>query len=202
VVYSVAMTRRPALAALLVVLCAANGTRAQPVQSGSVFSGETSVQLNIAVISPYGGPGPEPFLSAGTSAVWRPKLAGMGVGVKALTATRYLSLVIAPQLRTELWWFTLSGGWLFDLFSDDRPASLGAIVSLGISPDLLRFAWGKLGLDLTVDCYVPVGVEVTTPSLVEPLLDSWGWTGRARDFVELLLSNPVFGIGITYRFPL
>ena len=195
-------TRRRTTALLLLLILAAGTLFAQPIQNDSPFHGEMSVQFNLQLASPAISTGPVPMLSATPSVVWRPNALGAGVALRWLTATRYPQLVIAPQLRTELRWFTLSGGWVFQIMGEAPSVSLGGLVTLGVAPDLVPFAWGRVGLDATLDLFLPTGALAGMPSVFGALFDLWEWTGGLRDFTEYILSGPIFGIGITYTFPI
>ena len=195
-------TRRRIIASILLLLVAVEPIVAQPADPESPFHGEMSVQFNVQLASPAISPGPVPMLSATPSVVWRPNSLGAGLALRWISTTRSPQLLIAPQVRTEFWWFTFSGGWLFQILGDLPSTSLGGLITLGIAPDLVPFAWGRIGIDATLDLYLPTGVLADVPSVFGPLFDLWEWTGGLRDFAEYLLSSPVFGIGVTYTFPI
>ena len=194
-----ALMRRAGI--LGVLLCLGGIVFARPpIDTDSPFRAEMSVQTNISFARPPGGTlDIQPAFSSNPSVVWRPGLLGVGLNVKTFVSTRYLNLTTAPQIRGEIWWFTISAGWAFRLVGGDPDTSrsAGAIVSLGLSPDFLPFAWGTLGLDATVDLIIPQGAGSTTT-----VFSSWGWTGWFGNVAGALLTNPAVGLGLTYSFPL
>jgi len=187
---------------LLGALCAASW--AQGGGDERPLLAEMSLQLALASLNEEGVGRPDPYLAASPSVVWRPGLVGAGGGVKTLVAVRHLSVYVAPYLRGEFWWFTASGGWLFQVarpVGGETPRIHGAYAELGISPNLIDFLWGRLGVDATMTLYIPMSADHGASSvawLTETLLPDGGF----RDFVDRALFSPTFGIGITYSFPL
>jgi hypothetical protein len=194
------------IASTFLLLCVVVGAAVArpPTENDSSFIAEMAVQVNLSFFRPaIDVLNVEPALSANPSVVWRPGLFGVGLGVKSYTTTRTLFLTTVPYLRTEFWWFTLSSGWAFRLAGQyvDSSRSMGPVVSLGISPEFARFAWGKIGVDATIDLVI-VPEDRYEMSVLAPVFSSWGWTGSFRDVVDRLLANPVVGVGMTYSFPL
>jgi hypothetical protein len=156
---------------------------------------ETDVQLDVAFFGMY--------LATEPHVVWRPGRFGLGAGVKLLAGATQFDIHAAPFARVELGWFYANAGWVVELAdrSDAYQAIDGGLyTAAGVAPDLIQLGYGRLGADLGVEYYRPIGDDPGAP--VSSLIEPWGLGPGLSSFLESVLGTSFVRMGILYTFPL
>ena len=180
---------RVAVAVLLAFVCsgAVAQDRSDDPFAGSPFRAEMSAQILISPFSVYASVSPNVVVT------WW--WLGVGLGTKLYTGLSQQDLYVAPYLRLDFLWFYLAGGYSFPLLQPIAlfPARMEPFVSAGFSMAPLRFAYGWLGFDLTLDMVATAAPFDISSSPSPTDLES---------FLNYVLVRVKAAAGLTYRFPL
>jgi hypothetical protein len=134
------------------------------------------------------------YLSADPSVVWKPGLAGVGVGFELITGMTDLEIYANPYLRAELGWLHIDFGYVLPLI---RPfvgdGLLGATAGIALFPKPFEVGYGELGFELALDINLSVAATAHAAALAR--------ADQQPALVAVIVSSR-FGFGLTYGFDL
>lgn len=145
------------------------------------------------------------YLGSEPHVLWKPSWFGAGAGVRFSAGASQFDLHAAPFARLEAGWWYVNAGWSFellDLTSRFQLVKDGVYLATGVAPDLLQFGYGRLGLDLGLESFVPLPYPPDELPPAVTVIGPLGLPGWLEQPLLFLAETSMWRAGVHYTFPL
>ena len=179
-------------------LIAAMAILAAPI-AGAQLVAETGLHTSVGFFGAYAGWSNSVVVEAGPFRA--------GGGVELYTGTTQFDMHLVPFARGEIGWGYLNAGWIFQIA--DRTSRVQQMddalwLALGIAPDLLPLATGRIGFDLGLEAIVRIGAsgdgDLPAENVIDPLGIDGVFGGGLREVLLFVAGSMQGRLGLIYSF--